>query len=291
MSLDVEARDVHLRYCDGTDALRGVSFRVEAGTICGLLGRNGSGKTTLMSLLASLRRPTSGEVLVGGADPFENTTLMAQIALIGHGGGKVHTIDDVLGFCRELRPTWDDAYARRLLDEFDVPRVKTISKLSQGKRAAFAAICGLAARAPLTMLDEPHLGMDAPSRYALYDELLRDYIAHPRTIILSTHHIDEVASLFGELVILDDGELVMQAEADSLTERGTEVIGPMEAVDRFTAGMTVLTERRLGATKAVAVFGDLSGEQRHQATAAGLELGPIPLQDLFVHLTTKEDVR
>ena len=191
-----------------------------------------------------------------------------------------------VAFTAALRPAWDEPYARRLLDQFEVPNVK-IANLSRGKRAALAFTMGLAARAPVTMFDEAHLGMDAPSRYAFYDEVLSDYLAHPRTVILSTHHIDEVASLFGRVAILDRGGLLVEADTDALRSRGVEVVGAASAVERFVAdaGLEVLNERRLGGTLAAVAYGELADERRRAATAAGLELGPLPLQDLFVHLT------
>jgi ABC-2 type transport system ATP-binding protein len=288
VTIDLELRGVGLRYDDGTEALRGVDLTVPGGTILGLLGRNGAGKSSLMSLVASLRPPTSGEVLVDGRDPWEDQRLTAQVALVGDSGESgMWKVADALALGETLRPTWDSAYAERLLDRFEVPNVK-IAKLSRGKRAALACLSGLAARAPITMFDEPHLGMDAPSRYAFFDELLSDYMTHPRTIVLSTHHIDEVASLFGQVAILDRGALVTHDDTDRLRARGSEVTGPAAAVDEFTesGGLRILGERQLGGTKATVTYGDLTDEQRRRATHAGLELGPLPLQDLFVHLTT-----
>lgn len=282
---DLDVHDLRLDYGD-TVALDGLSLHVPGGTLCGLLGRNGSGKTSLLSLVASLGRPTGGEIRVDGRDPFEDRELMARIALVGEAGDAgMYRVKDALALAEIVRPTWDDAYARRLLERFAIPPRQRISKLPRGKRAALGCICGLAARAPVTMFDEPHLGMDVPSRYAFYDELLSDYMAHPRTIILSTHHIDEVASLFGQVVIIDRGRLVVHDDTDALRERGTEVVGPAAAVDRFARDLEVLSERSLGGTKAAIAFGELSDGQRRAAGDAGLELNPIPLQDLFLHLT------
>jgi ABC-2 type transport system ATP-binding protein len=103
----------------------------------------------------------------------------------------------------------------------------------------------------------------------------------------STHHIDEVASLFGRVAILDRGGLLVEADTDALRSRGVEVAGAAGAVERFVAdaGLEVLNERRLGGTLASVAYGELADERRRAATAAGLELGPLPLQDLFVHLT------
>lgn len=288
MSLDLEVSGLGLRYDDGTQALHDLDLAVPAGTILGLLGRNGAGKSSLMSLVASLRRPTAGHVLVGGADPWEDAARTSQVFLVGEAGDAGSwTVRDALRFASLLHPDWDDTYAERLVDLFALPATK-IDKLSRGKRAALMCVLGLAARAPITMFDEPHLGMDAPSRYAFYDEVLSDYMAHPRTIVLSTHHIDEVASLFGQVAIIDEGRLVTHDETDALRARGTEVTGPTATVDEFThhAGLRVLSTRELGGTKAAVTYGDLTDEHRHRALGSGLELGPIPLQDLFVHLTT-----
>lgn len=288
MSLDLELSGLDLRYDDGTDALRGIDLAVPGGTILGLLGRNGAGKSSLMALVASLRRPTAGRVLVGGDDPWEDASRTCQVFLVGEAGDAGSwTVRDALRFAGVLHPGWDDTYAERLVDLFALPATTKIDKLSRGKRAALMCVLGLAARAPVTMFDEPHLGMDAPTRYAFYDEVLSDYMTHPRTVVLSTHHIDEVASLFGQVAIIDDGRLVAHDETDALRARGTEVTGPTATVDEFThhAGLRVLSTRELGGTKAAVTYGDLTDEHRHRALGSGLGLGPIPLQDLFVHLT------
>jgi ABC-2 type transport system ATP-binding protein len=286
MSHDVAVDDVHLSY-GATEALRGVSFTLPAGAVCGLLGRNGSGKTSLLSLLAGRRRPTSGRVTVGGADVWENAAVMPRVALVGEAAKaqSLHSVAEARQLGRRLRPTWDDELAGRLLDRFAIPAWSKVDKLSRGQRAAVGATFGLASGAPVTLFDEAHLGMDAPSRTVFYDEVLRAAMDGGRTIVLSTHHIDEVAALFSEVVIVDRGRLVAHAPADDLRGRGIEVTGPADAVDRFTAGLTVLSTRRLGGTKAAVVHGALDDDRRRRAAEAGLDLGPLPLQELFIHLT------
>ena len=95
-------------------------------------------------------------------------------------------------------------------------------------------VVGLAARAPLTIFDESHLGLDAPSRYAFYDELLADYAERPRTVILSTHLIEEVSRLFEEVVIIDRGRLVLHEETDAVRARGVAVTGPAARSGRWS---------------------------------------------------------
>ncbi len=290
MTLDLELRGTGLRYDDGTQALRDIDLAVPAGTILGLLGRNGAGKSSLMSLVAALHRPTDGEVLIDGRPPWEDAELTSQVALIGEAAeGGAWKVSDALISAGYLRPTWDAAQADRLVELFEIPNVK-IANLSRGKRAALACVFGLAGRAPITMYDEPYLGMDAPTRYAFYDEVLSDYMVHPRTVIISTHHIDEVASLFGRVAIIDQGRLIAHDDTDTLRARGSEVTGPAAAVDELTgaAGLRVLSTRQLGGTKAAVTYGEWTEPTRRRAADAGLEVGPIPLQDLFVHLSSTQ---
>lgn len=135
------------------------------------------------------------------------------------------------------------------------------------------------------MFDEAHLGMDVPSRQAFHDALLADYMAHPRTFVLASHLIEEAAPLFEEVLIIDRGRLVVQEDAGTLLSRGVSVTGPVARVDAFTAGLTVLGARDLGPTRSAMVYGDLDDTRRREAAEAGLELGPVAMQELFVHLT------
>ncbi|MEU4564802.1 ABC transporter ATP-binding protein [Actinoplanes sp. NPDC023936] len=287
MTLSIQTTGLRVRYGD-TDALHGLDLDLPGGKIYGLLGRNGAGKSTLLGALAGFRKPSAGTVLVDGRPVFENVAVTSRICLIredggvGDGGDK---LADVLDMARHLRPGWDAAYADELMDRFALPRKTTISALSRGQRSAFGVVVGLASRAPLTMFDEAHLGMDAPTRQLFLDELLRDYLARPRTFVISTHLIEEQSPLFEDVLIIDRGRLLLHEELDELRTRGVSVTGPAQAVEDFTAGMTVLGRQRLGPTLQAMVYGGFDAERRGQARERGLELGPVGVQDLFIHLT------
>src|SRR5260221_9730741 len=108
--------------------------------------------------------------------------------------------------------------------------------LSRGMLSAAGVIVGLASRAPLTIFDEPYLGLDAVARSIFYDRLLEDYAEHPRTVILSTHLIDEVSRLLEHILVIDQGRLILDEDADALRGRAFAVVGPAAQVDTFTAG-------------------------------------------------------
>ncbi|UFU05214.1 ATP-binding cassette domain-containing protein [Ruania halotolerans] len=273
-----------------TVAIADATFDLDAGGIYGLLGRNGSGKTTLLSTIASLRPSHGGSILVDGEDPFENERVMAGVCLIRESGDVQSEVKirHNLRYFADTRPTWDAAYAEELVDLFGLDRKKTVSSLSRGQLSAFGAVVGLASRAPLTMFDEVHLGMDAPTRYAFYDALLADYLAHPRTIVLSSHLINEIEKLLAGVVILHRGHVLLTEDADLFRSRGATLTGEPAAVDAVTRDLAVLATRELGRTKQVTVYGDLDTAVLQAAREADLDVGAVPMQDLFVHLTAKE---
>ena len=161
-----------------------------------------------------------------------------------------------------------------------------IGDMSRGQRSALGIVLGLAARSPVTMFDETYLGLDAPTRQMFYDEILADYMAHPRTFIISTHLIEEIGSIFEEVIIIDNGRLLLHEPTETLLAQGVAVTGPADAVDRFAHGLNVIGQRQLGRTKSTMVYGALDVPHRQAAQAAGLDLEPMALQDLFIHLTT-----
>ncbi|WP_456823387.1 ATP-binding cassette domain-containing protein [Cellulomonas sp. P5_E12] len=283
----VEVRDLTVRY-DRTTALEAVSFGIRPGVITGLLGRNGSGKTTALSVVAAFRRPSGGSVLVDGEDPWENDRVLAGTCLIRESGDVLldRPLRETLDFVANRRPLFDRNLADRLVDTFELDPKTQPRRLSRGKRSAFGVVLGIASRAPLTLLDEVHLGMDAPSRYAFYDALLADWVEHPRTIVLSSHLIGEIERLLEDVVVLDRGTVLTIADADTLRSSGFTVTGPAESVANFVAGRDVVARQQLGRTAQATLVG-AQPDDRERARAAGLDLGPVALQDLFVHLTER----
>lgn len=284
----IEVRDLDKRF-DRVDALNDVSFSLSGNKICGLLGRNGAGKTTLLSILAGYERQTAGTVLVDGEPVFENAAAAAKTCLVRGTGDQLSpgaNGRDLLRFASLLRPSWDAGLAAALVDRFEIPVGKQVKALSHGKRCALGVTMGLASRTPLTIFDESYLGMDAPSRYAFYDALLADVMAHPRMVIISTHLIEEVSSLFEDVLILDESRLLLHEDADTLRAAGAAITGDAVLVDSFTLGLEVLSEKTLGRTKSAMVYGPLDAKRRAQAREVGLDLDPLALQDLFVHLTS-----
>jgi ABC-2 type transport system ATP-binding protein len=268
-------------------AVDGVSFTVEVNKIYGLLGRNGAGKTTIMHMISAQQFATSGELKVFGEEPFENSGVLNRICFIKESQKYPDTfrIVDVLAVAKSLYPNWDDAYAHALIEDFRLPINRKIKKLSRGMLSSVGIVVGLASRAPLTIFDEPYLGLDAVARVLFYDRLLEDYAEHPRTVILSTHLIDEVSRLLEHVLVIDNGKLILNEDADALRGRACTVSGLKSAVDAFTRGKEILDRTAIGSAATATIIGALSTQERQYAQELGLEFAPVSIQQLIVHLT------
>ena len=276
-------REVSQRY-GSFPALDRVSFEIPTNVITGLLGRNGAGKTTLMQILTGHRVPSAGEVRVFGQLPYENSRLLSQVCFVKENQTYPQNfqVRHVLSAAGMLFPYWDETYAEQLADDFALPRKRAVRKLSRGMLSAVGIVVGLASRAPLTFFDEPYLGLDAPSRQLFYDRLLADYADHPRTIVLSTHLIDEVSELLEHIVLIERGRIVLVEEAERLRGSAATVVGPAALVDRFVARRAVLQRESIASYSRATVLGALSPAERDEARTLGLDLAPVSMQQLVV---------
>ncbi|MEV0730983.1 ABC transporter ATP-binding protein [Polymorphospora sp. NPDC050346] len=287
MNTIVTVTDLGKRY-RGVTALDGVSFGLTENRIYGLLGRNGAGKTTLMQLLTAQNMATSGDIAVFGEHPYENDRVLARTCFVKESQTYPQSmrVGHALQAARLLHPNWDQRFADSLLEEFQLPPQRMVKKLSRGMLSALGIIIGLASRAPLTFFDEPYLGLDAVARQLFYDHLLADFAEHPRTVVLSTHLIDEVSDLIEHVLLIDHGRLLLDQDVDELRGDVVTVSGPVAAVHDITVGRTELHGNLLGGTARVTVRGRLTEAEQVQARVLGLSVEAVSLQELVVRLTT-----
>lgn len=267
-------------------ALSGVDLELAENRIHGLLGRNGAGKTTIMQILTGQGFETSGDVEVFGEHPYENADVLSRICFIKE-SQKYPTIFSArhaFDAARMLYPNWDDDFAAELIDEFALPTKPLTKKLSRGQLSTVGVIIGLASRAPLTLFDEPYLGLDAVARQVFYDRLLADYVEHPRTIVLSTHLIDEVSDLIEHVTLIESGRVLIDEDSDVLRSRAMTVTGPALAVEAFVEGRHELHREQLGGFLKVTLEG--ARPDRHPDE---LNIEPVSLQELVVRMTQQAE--
>ncbi len=286
MSTIVEAGCLTKRFGDLT-AIDSISFSLQAGKIYGLLGRNGSGKTTLLRLLTAQLFATDGTLLVFGEEPYENRRVLSQICFMKENQKypRRWRVGDVLAMAASFFPRWDANYTSALSKDFQLPLARKVRTLSRGMLSALGIVVGLASRTPLSIFDEP-LGLDVVARSLFYERLIDDYVKHPRTILISTHLIDEVSRLLEHVLVLDQGRLIIDEEAEALRTCAFTVTGSAEEVATFTEGRTQIGGEQFGALVSAVLLGNADAGERKQAAALGLELTPVSLQQLIIHLTS-----
>lgn len=266
-------------------ALDEVGFALEEDRIHGLLGRNGAGKTTAMQILTGQNLATSGRAEIFGEQPYENARVLARTCFIRESlkYPDAYKVRHALRAAATIYPNWDAAFADRLVEEFALPTNRSCKKLSRGQQSAVGVVIGLASRAPLTFFDEPYLGLDAVARQLFYDRLLADYAEHPRTVVLSTHLIDEVSDLIEHVVVIDAGRVLIDADAEELRGSAVVVTGPVEAVERFARGHVELHRERMGGFLRLTLSG--ATPEPAGASEENLRFEPVSLQQLVVRTT------
>ncbi|WP_404290518.1 ABC transporter ATP-binding protein [Glutamicibacter arilaitensis] len=291
-TMAVSAHHLTKTYKD-VKALDDVTLQLESNKIYGLLGRNGAGKTTLMSILTGQGFPGSGEIKIFGHAPFEHDATLSRICFIRESQKYPDEFNARQAFkaASLFFENWDEELAQELISEFNLPMKRKIKKLSRGQLSAVGVVIGLASRAEITFFDEPYLGLDAVARQIFYDRLVEDFSLYPRTIVLSSHLIDEVANLLEHVIIIDGGRIVMDSDAESLQGAAVTVSGNASTVHEFIQGYPVIHRDALGTLASISIRARLTEAQKSEARELGLDLSPVSLQQLVVRTAMGQSVQ
>ena len=268
--------------------LNKLSFTIKENTITGLVGRNGAGKTTLLKIICGLIKETSGEINVFSDRPFNNLNVSVNSIFVDDQMSfpQALQLGEILEVAGSFYPNWDQDLAKRLFDYFSFDSKHYHHRLSKGKTSTFNMILGLAARCPLTIFDEPTTGMDAAVRMDFYRALLKDYMAYPRTIILSSHHLEEIEDLLEDVLLIHDGKKFFQIPISELKEWAIAIKGPIGEVVQMIKGKQVISQKEIGVnTQYTVVRNDFSESSLKRAYLAGLEITPVSSSDLCIYLT------
>jgi ABC-2 type transport system ATP-binding protein len=291
MSTAVECVSLSKSY-GKVQALKNINLTLEENKIYGLLGRNGAGKTTLLNLMATQIMRTSGEIKVFGEENFENSEVLSKLCLVKDKDlrkedSKVSTIFNMASI---LYPNWDENYKEQLVKEFRVDVKKKYKALSRGNKSMVGVIIGLASKAKVTIFDEPSVGLDAAAREKFYNLLLQEYENSGRTFVLSTHLIDEASSLFENIIIINNGEILLEEEQAVLLEKAHFLSGKEEVIRALVKDNKIIHKEVFGGTTIVGVLGNLSSEQRKNLSDNSIEISAMPLQKLFIYLTEESSI-
>ncbi len=277
MSNIVEAKSLTKNYGSFT-ALDGVNLTISRGAISGLIGPNGAGKTTTLKALIGLC-DVDGELSVAGRDPrIARHKLMKDVCFIADVGilPKWLKVSQVVDYVEAVHPRFDRKKTEKFLSTTDILANKRIKNLSKGMVTQLHLALVMAIEVQLLVLDEPTLGLDIIYRKEFYDRLLNDFYDGNRTIIISTHQVEEIETLLSHLVFINKGKIVLDSSMSDLSDIYTEVLVDADMVEQADALQPIYVRELLG--KKSYTFESVS---REQLEVLG-ELHTPRVADLFV---------
>src|SRR5213595_1352866 len=279
----IEARG--LRKVFGTTvALDGVDLHVEEGRILGIIGPNGAGKTTALNAILGLTS-YEGQLTVLGRNPWNardqlmrDVSFIADVAVLPRWIRVTQLLDYVAG----VHPKFDRSKAEDFLAKTTIKRTSKVRQLSKGMVAQLHLALVMAIDAKLLVLDEPTLGLDILYRKQFYDSLLNDYFDRSRTIVVTTHQVEEVQDVLTDLMFIDRGRIVLQCSMEELEKRFAEVLVNPEHAAAARALKPIHERAVFG--RSVMLF---DGANREQVAALG-EVRRPSIADLFVAVMSRE---
>jgi ABC-2 type transport system ATP-binding protein len=277
MTTIIEAIGLSKRYGKHM-ALDQVSFSIQSGRIVGLIGRNGAGKTTALKAILGLT-PHTGSVSVFGLDPSrERNALMKDICFIADTAvlPRWLRVANAIDYVEGVHPRFQRARAEEFLAHTDIRQNSRIGELSKGMITQLHLSLILAIDARLLVLDEPTIGLDLIYRRQFYDTLLNDYFDHERTILLTTHQVEEVENLLTDVLFVDRGHIVLDASVEAIAERYVQVNVASDKIEAARA-LHPFYERQIFGRPTM-----LFEDQTHEALSGLGELRTPGIADLFV---------
>ncbi|MBD9436041.1 ABC transporter ATP-binding protein [Pseudoxanthomonas sp. PXM03] len=260
-------------------ALDNTSFEIEAGKIIGLIGPNGAGKTTALKAILGLT-PFEGQLKVLGMDPrkdrdelMKDVCFIADVAVLP----RWMKVKEAIDFVGGVHPRFDRAKCERFLANTQLKPNLRVREMSKGMIVQLHLALVMAIDAKLLVLDEPTLGLDILYRKQFYQRLLEDYFDEQKTIIVTTHQVEEIEHILTDVMFIRDGKIVLTSQMEDMAERYTEVLVSGEAVDQARA-LKPIDERALPFGKTVLLF---DGVPKGHLAALGETRTP-GLADLFV---------
>jgi ABC-2 type transport system ATP-binding protein len=270
--------------------LNNVSLTIEENKIYGLLGRNGAGKTTLLNLITNRIFPSEGiitidnESVIESDEPIGKIYFMTEQDLYPQG----LKVKELFKWTSEFYESFNMEYALNLCKKFGLDTNKKFKELSTGYSSICKIIITLSSGAEILIFDEPVLGLDANHRDLFYKELVANYIDEPKTIILSTHIIEEVSEILEKVIIIKEGKLLSDKEVENLLSEAYIVSGAEDIIDQYIKNKNCINIDTIAGFKAATIIGRLTYEDKKIIEQTNIEVSKVELQKLFIHLTGEE---
>lgn len=271
------------------NVLDNINLTIEENKIYGLLGRNGAGKTTLLNLINNRIFPTDGIISINGENILKNESITSKIYFMNEKClyPEGFRIKEVFKWTKEFYENFDLDYALKLSKMFGLNINKKIKQLSTGYLSICKIIVSLSSNAEILIFDEPILGLDASHREMFYKELIKNYIDNPKTIIISTHIIEEISDILEKVLIIKDGKIITDNELDELRENAYVVSGKDEDIMKYIQNKKCINIEGISGYKSATIIGKVKELEEKEIKNLELTLNKVELQKLFIYLTTE----
>nr|UWI51540.1 ABC transporter ATP-binding protein [Clostridioides difficile] len=267
-----------------------VSLNFEENKIYGLLGKNGAGKTTLLNIIVNQLIQNEGDIEISGKNIKEDLKVLEDICIVREKEfyNSDFKVGQIFEFSSSFYKNYDKILEEKLCKYFDLNIKKKYRQLSRGMKTILSNIIGICSNSSITIFDEPTIGLDAVNRQEFYNVILDSYIKNPRTIIISTHLIDEIDDLLEHVIILNEGKIIIDEDIDTIKQKAHYITGSREEVEKLEAIRNAKPKKSFGNTVAYFHYGDFSKNDENILKNTNIDVGYIGLQDMFVSMTKKE---
>lgn len=288
MSYNIKLENVTKKYDDLT-AINNINFTLEAGKVYGLIGRNGAGKTTFLKLLSNKIFPTSGTIRYNP----EHITNDHDICFMRDQNHHFtnYQIKNIFYLASKIYPNWDEKLKNKLVDHFEIKVKKVYSKCSKGIQTLTAIIIALSSNAKVLLLDEPYSGLDPVNRESFYQILRELCFNGERTVILSSHLINEIEGYFEKAVLIEEGKILIDEEVETIYEKSFAIHCDEQLADKLRKTKNVLKEETVFGEKILYIYDDFTEQEKNQMIIAGAEIKGMDLQKLLVAHCNRMEVK
>lgn len=284
------AKNLYKKY-GKKQVLENLNLELHRDQIIGLIGANGSGKTTFFKMCIGLEDITAGSIKVLGGNQWTDMAIHSEMIYSMHDlpVNQGEKLKYLLRYYEIAYPHFDREFADKLMDLFGLPPRGKYKGLSQGMKSLFHFICAIATRSQVTLLDEPFIGIDIEKRKMAYEILLRDYMEHPRTFVVSSHNLAELDGVLSEMVLIHQGRLVFYQDMDAVREMLCRVSGSAEEIQRFQEQLSEeqIVQRQSGSLgDSLVLRCRATDKPAVEAKQNGMEVASVSPEDVCVYLTT-----
>lgn len=291
MSIAIEVKNVSHSFKD-KKICDNININFEENKIYGLLGKNGAGKTTLINIIANQLLCNHGEVKIFGKNPKEDIRVLDDICIVREREfyDIEYKVKDIFKaysyFCKD----YDYKLQEKLCKRFEINQKLIYKKLSRGMKTLVSNIIGICSNSPITIFDEPTIGLDAVNREEFYSILLESYTHKNRTIIISTHQINEVEELLEKVIIIKNRKVEVDDYIDEVKEKSYHITGKKDDLNKLSILKNRKPIKSFGNNEVYSYYGEINDQDLALIETLNIELDNMSIQDLFINMNKKEEV-